>query len=83
MRRDKDKCQYECKKHYICEKDYFCNPATCNCENWKYLASITDDSTIICDEVIKLFDEELFNENFNEKIVTCKTQSFIFYLHFC
>ena len=30
------------------EKDYVCNPATCNCENGKYLASIMDDSAIIC-----------------------------------
>ena len=27
-----DKCQCECKKHYICEKHYIWNPATCNCE---------------------------------------------------
>ena len=30
----------------------FWNPATCNRENGKYLASIMDDSAIICDEVI-------------------------------
>ena len=35
-------------------KNYVWNPATCNCENGKYLASIMDDSAIICDEVIKL-----------------------------
>ena len=28
-------------------------PATCNCENGKYLASIMDDSAIMCDEVIE------------------------------
>ena len=33
--------------------DYVSNPATCTCENGKYLASIMDDSVIICDEVIK------------------------------
>ena len=27
------------------------NPATCNCENGKYLASIMDDSVITCDEI--------------------------------
>ena len=27
------------------------NPALCNCEYGKYLASIMDDSAIICDEV--------------------------------
>ena len=43
----------ECKKHHICEKDYIWNPATCNCENGKYLASIMGDSTIMCDEVVE------------------------------
>ena len=40
-----------------------------------------DDSTIICDEVVKSYDEEIktIPANFNEKKVTCK---FIFYLHF-
>ena len=33
------------------EKDYAWNPVTCNCENFKYLASIMDDSAINCDEV--------------------------------
>ena len=32
-----------------------------------------DDSTIICDEVIKSYDEEI---NFNEKKAICKTQNF-------
>ena len=36
-----------------CEKDYVWNPATCSCENGKYLTSITDDLAIICDEVIE------------------------------
>ena len=30
-------------------KDYVWNPATCNCENGKYLASVMDDSVITCD----------------------------------
>ena len=34
------------------KKDYIWNPSTCNCENEKYLASIMDDSAIMCDEVI-------------------------------
>ena len=60
------------------------NPATFNRENGKYLASIMDDSTIICDEVIKLCDEEIKTTptNFNEKKVTCKTQSFYILLAF-
>ena len=34
------------KKDHVCEKDYFWNPATCNYENGKSLASIIDDSAI-------------------------------------
>ena len=37
-----------------------------------------DDSAIICDEVIKSYDEELkaISTNFNEKNITCKIQNF-------
>ena len=38
-----DKCRYKCKKHNIYEREYIWNPATCSCENGKYLASIMDD----------------------------------------
>ena len=31
------------------KKNYIWNPATCNCENGKYLASIMNDSAITCD----------------------------------
>ena len=34
------------KKHWVHEKYYIWNPATCSCENGKYLASSTDDSVI-------------------------------------
>ena len=70
-----DKCQCECKKHHVCKKGYVWNSSTCSCENGKYLASIVDDSTIICDEVIESYDEEIKTTptNFNEKKVTCKT----------
>ena len=47
-----NQCWCECKKSHVWKKDYVWNPATCNCENEKYLASIIDDSGIICDEVI-------------------------------
>ena len=57
---DNDKCRCEYKKDHICEKDYIWNPATCSCENLKYLATIID--VITCDEVIdveaKLNDKE-------------------------
>ena len=79
-----DKYRCECKKHHICEKDYVRNPATCNCENGKYLASIKDDSVIACDEVIKSYDEEIKTSptNFDEKNITCKMQSFYILLIF-
>ena len=49
---NKNKCWYDCKEVYVCEKDYICNPATCICENGKYLAIIMDDLAIIFDKVI-------------------------------
>ena len=66
------------------ENNYVWNPATCNCENGKYLASIMDDSKIICDEVIKSYNEEIktIPTNFNEKRVTCKAQGFYILLAF-
>ena len=53
-----DKCYSECKKHHVCENDHVWNPATCRCENGKYLASIVDDSAIICDEVSGAYIKE-------------------------
>ena len=35
------------------KKDYIRNTSTCSCENGKYLASITDDSLIMCDQIIE------------------------------
>ena len=80
----------ECKKHHICEKDYIWNPATCSCENSKYLANIIDDSVIMCDEIIevdaeaKLNDEETKTtpKHFNEKKQPLKHLVSVFYLHF-
>ena len=90
-----DKCRCECKKRHVCEKDYVWNPATCNCENGKYLASVMDDSAIMCDEIIELYEEDadveaksndevkLCNKtNFNEEKVTCKTRNFYILLSF-
>ena len=45
-------------------KKFFWNPATYNCENRNYLAGIIDNSAIMCDKVIKSYDEET---SFNEK----------------
>ena len=43
-----------------------------------------DNSTIICDEALKLFDEEIkaIPKNLSEKKVTCKTQNFYILLAF-
>ena len=77
-----NKCQCECKTRHVCEKDYVWNPATCSCENGKYLANIVDDSVIMCGEVIdaeaKLSNKETktIPTNFNQKNVTCKIQNF-------
>ena len=76
-----NKYQCECKKCYVCEKNVW-NPATCSSENGKYLASIMDNSAIICDEVIdagtKSNDEAKWYDetNFNEKKTTCKKLNF-------
>ena len=79
-----DKCRCEREKHHICEKDYVWNASAGSYDKGKYLASIMDDSVIICDEVIKSSDEEIktIPTNFNEKKVTCKTQSFYILLVF-
>ena len=48
------------KNRHIHEKDYVSNPATCNCENVKYIGSIMGDSVIMYDE-ITYSEETSFN----------------------
>ena len=83
QRWNNDKCWCEYKKH-ICEKEYAWNPSKCICESEKYLASIMDDSKIICDEVTESCSErkKTIPTSFNEKKVTYKTQSFYILLAF-
>ena len=38
--------------------DYVWNPATCNCENGKNLASVMIDSAIMYDEIIESYEGE-------------------------
>ena len=76
-----DKCRCDRKKHHICQKDYIWNPATCSCENGKYLASIIDNSVITCDEIIDAKTKTV-TTNFNEKNAICKTTSFYILLDF-
>ena len=47
-------------------KDYLWNPATCNCENGKYLESIMDGSAITCDEIIESYDKK--NRSYSNKL---------------
>ena len=70
-----NKCQCECKKHHVCEKSCIWNPATCSCENGKYLASIMDNSAITCNEIV---EEEIktVTTNFNERKAIYKTKNF-------
>ena len=55
------------------KKNYVWNPATCNCQNGKYLASIMNNSAIMCDEVTDAEAKSNNKEtktvptNFNEK----------------
>ena len=70
-----------CKKHQILEKDYIWNPAPCSCENGKCLASIIDDSVIMCDEIIDA-ETETIPTNFNERNITCKTHNLYILLAF-
>ena len=69
---------------HVREKDYVWNPATCSCENGKYLASVMDNSAITCDEIIESYNEETRNisTNFNKKIAACKTQKFCILIAF-
>ena len=67
------------KNGMLVKKDYVWNPATCNFENGKYLASIMDDSAIKCDEIIELYNEET---NFDEKKAGCRTQHLCILLSF-
>ena len=68
-----DTCWCECKKDHICKNDHTCIPFPCSFKNEKYLASIIDDSVVICDEIIdvkpKSNDEKAkaITINFNEK----------------
>ena len=78
------------KVMYVCLEMCVWNPDTCNCENGKYLASVMNDSAIVCDEIIdadaeaKLNDEANSNDeetktNFNEKKATIKDKIPIFH----
>ena len=60
------------------QKKYVWNPATCTCENNKYLESIIDDPVTTCDEIINTEDSvstfatRTVSRNFHEKNVRYK-----------
>ena len=58
------KCQFDCKKRHVCEKYYIWNPATCSCENEKYLTSIIDDSVNTWDAIRVIWRR---NKNYSDK----------------
>ena len=60
------------------KKDYISNPATCNYEKSKYLASIIDDSLITCDKII----DTVLSETVQTKSKLTKTVSTYFTLLF-
>ena len=81
-----DKCWSECKnpkEHNISTKNDIWNPSTCIWENVEYLASIIDDSVIICDEIIIVADSVSTNvtstvlANFDNKKVRYKMDYYI------
>ena len=49
----------------MCKKDYIWNPATCSCENGKYVGGIINDSVIKCDKIIET--TKIIPTNVNEK----------------
>ena len=54
----------------------YLNPSRCSRENGKYLASIIDDSVIMCDEIIEKI--KTATPNYNEKKQPVKRKNFIF-----
>ena len=79
-----NECRFEYKKRHVCEKKYVWKPSTYSCENGKYLASIVDNSAIMCDEMIELYNDETkkIPTNFNKEKTTCKMQNFYILLAF-
>ena len=74
----KKTCQCECKNYHKCDKDCSWNRTTCICENSKYLKSISDTSVTDFDEIVVVWNKnvwyEMENNEFKKariKIRTC------------
>ena len=63
----------------MCKKDYAWNPATCNCGNCKYLASIINDSVIMCDEILGT-TKTVSTKTFPTTTLSTKSNSINFYI---
>ena len=79
-------CKFDgrkCKEN-VCEKDYIWNPSTWRCHDGKYLASIMDDSAIMCDKFLGSCNKETktIPISFNENKTICKMQNFYILLAF-
>ena len=59
----------ESLKNIMYVKKYVWNPATCNCQNGKYLVSIMNDSGIIFDEVINADADKKAKSNHEAKSI--------------
>ena len=55
--------------------------ATCSCKYGKYLASIINDSVVMCNDIINA-ETKTVATNFNEKNAICKTKDFYILLAF-
>ena len=70
------------KKRHVCERDYIWTPSICSCENEKILASIANDSVIICDGVIDSYEKETKPQQIlMKRKQPAKRKISIFYLH--
>ena len=61
----------------VIQKRLCLEPATCNCENGKYLASIINDSVISCHKGIEPYNKKTktIPTNFHKEKTTCKMQN--------
>ena len=69
------------KTLYMWKKDIL-NPATCSCENGKYLASTIDNSVITRDKITDAEETKTVTTIFNEKKQPVRQKISIFYLPF-
>ena len=78
---DKYRCVWKYpKKDNTCAKDCIWNHDVCTCKNGKYIASIIDDSVIMCDDIIEETKTVPTNSNRIETVPTKITSINIYIL---